>query len=99
MNKVKLRCPPEYPFYLTKSFRYTPIGLVFLVAGKFVTTKNLGDVWEGLALYMVTVLSGLAVHAVIVLPLIFFICTRRNPFKFGANMLKALFTAWGTASR
>lgn len=52
-----------------------------------------------LAYYMLTVLVGLAVHGCIVLPLVYFIATRKNPLRFMYGMIKALLTAWGTASR
>ncbi|XP_035828686.1 excitatory amino acid transporter 1-like [Aplysia californica] len=77
---------------------YTPIGILFLIAGKFVETEDIGKVLSDLGLYMATVLAGLAIHGFVVLPLLFLVATRKNPFKFALNMSKALFTAWGTAS-
>lgn len=56
-------------------------------------------VFEQLGYYMATVLAGLAIHAFILLPLLYFVVVRKNPYKFMYNMLKALLTAWGTASR
>lgn len=79
--------------------RYSPIGIIFLVASKFVDTDDIADVAARLGMYMVTVLAGLAIHSIVVLPLLYFIVTRKNPGRFFTNMLKALCTAWGTASR
>ena len=72
---------------------------MFLIAGKFISTDNIGEVLSDLGKYMGTVLGGLFIHGFIVLPLIYFIATRKNPGRFALNMAKALFTAWGTASR
>ena len=72
---------------------------MFLLAAKLVETENLGVVFTQLAYYAATVLAGLAIHAIIVLPLIYLIFTRKNPFKFAYGMLKAMAVAWGTASR
>jgi solute carrier family 1 (high affinity glutamate transporter) protein 1/solute carrier family 1 (high affinity glutamate transporter) protein 3 len=60
---------------------------------------NLGTIFTQLGYYMLTVLAGLAVHGFIVLPLVYFIGTRKNPIIFMYNMIRALLTAWGTASR
>lgn len=79
--------------------RYSPIGIIFLVATKLIEMKDPSMVFVQLGYYMLTVLVGLAVHGFIVLPLVYFIAARRNPFIFMYNMLKALLTAWGTASR
>jgi len=48
--------------------------------------------------YVATVLSGLAIHALITLPLILWIFTRRNPIRFIGQMSQALLTAFSTAS-
>lgn len=81
------------------TFRYSPVGIIFLIASKLVEMEDLGTMFEQLAYYMVTVLSGLFIHAFIVLPIIYFVFTRKNPFTFMAGMIKAILTAWGTASR
>lgn len=77
---------------------YSPIGILFLIAGKFVETDNIGAVAAKLGMYMVTVLAGLAIHSIITLPLVYVIGTRKNPAKFALGMMKSICTAWGTAS-
>lgn len=77
---------------------YSPIGILFLIAGKFVETDNIGAVAAKLGMYMVTVLAGLAIHSMITLPLVYVIGTRKNPAKFALGMMKSICTAWGTAS-
>lgn len=51
-----------------------------------------------LAMYMFTVLLGLGIHALITLPLLFFVLTKKNPFTFMRGLLQAWITALGTAS-
>ena len=80
-------------------YRYSPIGICSLIAGKVASMENISDVLEKLGLYMATVITGLVIHAFIVLPLLYFIFTRRNPFKFILGMRAALLTAFGTSSR
>ena len=52
-----------------------------------------------LGMYMVTVLAGLAVHAIVILPLIYFAVTRKNPWTFFRGMIQAWVMGLGTASR
>uniref|UniRef100_A0AAQ6A8C5 Amino acid transporter n=1 Tax=Amphiprion ocellaris TaxID=80972 RepID=A0AAQ6A8C5_AMPOC len=71
---------------------YMPIGILFLIAAKIIEVED-WDIFKKMGLYMVTVLSGLAIHATICLPLIFFIIVRKNPYTFTLGMAQALVTA------
>ena len=48
--------------------------------------------------YSLTVLTGLAVHAFVILPLILALLARRNPWRYGLGMMQAVATAFSTAS-
>lgn len=71
---------------------YMPIGILFLIAGKIIEVED-WEIFRKLGLYMATVLSGLAIHSTVVLPLIYFIIVRKNPFRFALGMAQALLTA------
>jgi Na+/H+-dicarboxylate symporter len=75
-----------------------PIGVFGLVAGRFARAGDIGELIGGLGLYVATVLIGLAVHAVLVLPLILWMLGRRSPLPYAVNMGPALLTAFSTAS-
>ncbi|XP_036442927.1 excitatory amino acid transporter 4 isoform X3 [Colossoma macropomum] len=77
---------------------YAPIGILFLIAGKIVEMKDLAQVGGQLGMYMVCVIMGLLIHGLFVLPLLFFLVTRRNPYMFIGGLLQALITALGTSS-
>ena len=83
-------CPP---------FRYSPIGITFLIAGKIVGMETFEVLMTRVGLYFLTVLFGLAIHGAIILPLLYFIMTRRNPYTFLRGILEAMATAFGTSSR
>ncbi|MBU0718062.1 MAG: dicarboxylate/amino acid:cation symporter [Planctomycetes bacterium] len=59
---------------------------------------GLGVFAEAIGTYMATVLSGLAIHAFIVLGLTCLIFARANPLKYMHQMRQALMTAMGTDS-
>ncbi|XP_018496799.2 excitatory amino acid transporter 2 [Galendromus occidentalis] len=77
---------------------YSPFGIMSLIIGKIMSIEDLASTAAQLGLYMVTVVVGLLIHAVITLPGIFFAITRQNPFTFFKGMLQAWITALGTAS-
>ncbi|XP_002124271.2 excitatory amino acid transporter 3-like [Ciona intestinalis] len=77
---------------------YAPIGIIFLIAGEIMKMEDPAKVLEQLGLYMATVIAGLAIHGIIVLPLIYFIVVRKNPFVYLSGVLQALLTAVATSS-
>ncbi|CAL8249339.1 unnamed protein product [Merluccius merluccius] len=77
---------------------YAPIGILFLIAGKIVEMDDITSMGSQLGMYTVTVICGLLVHAIVVLPSLYFAITRKNPFVFIGGLLQALITALGTSS-
>ena len=80
-------------------FRFSPIGIMFLIAAEVVKMEDPVAELEALGLYMATVLTGLAIHGFIILPLLYFAVVRKNPYKYIYGLLQAMATALGTASR
>ncbi|XP_051972577.1 excitatory amino acid transporter 1-like [Xyrauchen texanus] len=77
---------------------YAPIGILFLISGKIVEMDDITEMGGQLGMYTVTVIIGLMIHGVIVLPTLYFVITRKNPFIFITGLLQALITALGTSS-
>ncbi|XP_039542221.1 solute carrier family 1 member 9 isoform X2 [Pimephales promelas] len=77
---------------------YSPFGIASLICGKIAAIGDLEMVARQLGMYMVTVMVGLVIHGGLILPLIFFAMTRKNPFTFYSGIFQAWITALGTAS-
>ncbi|KGL77331.1 Excitatory amino acid transporter 5, partial [Tinamus guttatus] len=77
---------------------YFPFGIVFLIAGKILDMEDPSVTGKKLGLYAITVVSGLAFHGLILLPLLFTLITKKNPFAFIRGILQALLIALATSS-
>ncbi|KAM9469613.1 neutral amino acid transporter B(0) [Clarias gariepinus] len=77
---------------------YAPLGIMFLVAAKIVEMEDVGSLFASLGKYIACCVIGHAVHGLVVLPLIYFVITRKNPYTFLMGLITALATAFGTSS-
>lgn len=81
--------------------RFLPPGLACLIAGTAAETFASGNALERLAqlgLFALTTILGLALHALVTLPLILMLIARVNPVRHYRAMLPALLTAFSTTS-
>lgn len=69
------------------------------MAGKILDMQDPSTLGRKLGWYGVTVLAGLFVHGLVLLPLFYFLLTRKNPFTFIRGLLQALVIALATSSR
>ena len=77
--------------------KLAPIGIFCLVAARFGEAQAEGEFVEVLqqtGWYVITVLTGLAIHALATVPLLYWVFTRRNPYRFLVRMSQALLTAF-----
>ncbi|XP_035503262.2 excitatory amino acid transporter 5 [Scophthalmus maximus] len=77
---------------------YFPFGIIFLVAGKILDMQDPSTLGKKLGWYGLTVLAGLFVHGLVLLPLFYFILTGKNPFSYIRGLLQAMVIALATSS-
>ncbi|XP_067205423.1 excitatory amino acid transporter 1-like isoform X1 [Linepithema humile] len=76
----------------------SPVGVLFLVASKITDMESLDVVVAQLGMYFLTVLIALLIHGFLILPGMYFLLTKKNPYSYISNMAQALVTAFGTSS-
>ncbi|KAM7189657.1 Sodium:dicarboxylate symporter [Rhypophila sp. PSN 637] len=82
---------------ITWLIKVAPIGVFFLILPNMFKL-NLADIGTNLGILIGGSLSGMALHLFIVLPIVFFAFTRKNPYAYWFKCSPAWTTAWGTAS-
>jgi len=78
-----------------------PIGIGALIAGRLGEAGGFSGFWpelQQLGKYAATVIGGLAIHSLIVLPLLLKIFGKRSPAGYAFRTFPALLTAFSTAS-
>ncbi|XP_048208578.1 neutral amino acid transporter A [Perognathus longimembris pacificus] len=77
---------------------YVPVGIMFLVGSKIVEMKDILVLVTSLGKYIFASILGHIIHGGIVLPLVYFAFTRKNPFRFLLGLLTPFATAFATCS-
>ncbi|KAG4077429.1 hypothetical protein HA402_002856 [Bradysia odoriphaga] len=76
----------------------SPLGVLFLICAKLIEIDDLAVLVGQLGLYFVTVLGGILFHGFVILPILYFLAVRKNPYILVRNMGQAIATAIGTSS-
>ena len=76
--------------------RLAPLGIMALLA-KLVATQNL-SLFTALGKFIALVIGATLFHGLVTLPVILFLITKFNPFKFFMGMREAFLTAFSTSS-
>ncbi|XP_050808098.1 neutral amino acid transporter A isoform X2 [Gopherus flavomarginatus] len=77
---------------------YVPIGITFLVGSKIVEMEDIVLLVTSLGKYIFASILGHVIHGGIILPLIYFAFTRKNPFSFLLGLITPFATAFATCS-
>ncbi|KAG7492839.1 hypothetical protein MATL_G00019010 [Megalops atlanticus] len=77
---------------------YVPIGIMFLVGSKIVEMEDVVLLVTSLGKYILASILGHIIHGGVVLPLIYFTFTRKNPFSFLSGLITPFTTAFATCS-
>lgn len=78
--------------------RFTPFGIFGLVAEKIAEQDDLGALVRSMGTYMLVVISGLTIHALVTLPIIARFIGKVNPLLHFQAVKTALLTAFSTSS-
>lgn len=79
--------------------RYFPFGIVFLVAGKILEMDDPSAMGKKLGFYAITVVMGLVLHGLFILPAMYFFITKKSPIVYIRGILQALLISLATSSR
>ena len=78
---------------------FTPLGIFAIVGGKVASVG--GDfvtVLLGISKYIGVLLASLGIHGLIILPIVYYLSTKKNPFTYLGKVKEALLMAFTTAS-
>ncbi|XP_047347423.1 excitatory amino acid transporter 3-like [Vespa velutina] len=75
-----------------------PIGTFFLIPGRILEMTDFSLIFKQLGAYILTVFIGLILQGFLILPILYFLLTRRSPYKIIMKLGPAFATAFGTSS-
>ncbi|KAJ8299196.1 hypothetical protein KUTeg_023256 [Tegillarca granosa] len=97
-NRKKKNFLIHFPFSLFFC-RSTPIGVACLIAKEIASTENINEDFRKLGMFVLTVMIGLFIIGFVMLPLVYIIVKKSNPFRFLATLIEPiLITFAGTST-
>lgn len=78
--------------------KFTPFGIFGIVAKQVAENSNLMELMTRLGFYMLIVIAALAIHSMVILPLLVKFIGKSNPLKHFKAMRTPLITAFSTSS-
>lgn len=77
----------------------TPIGVCSVITSKLISIEDMTVTMRQLSKFVATSIGGFIFYHAIVIQLIYFLFTRKNPYKYYANFFPAILTAFATSSK
>ncbi|KAF2019803.1 excitatory amino acid transporter 1 [Aaosphaeria arxii CBS 175.79] len=82
---------------ITQLIYWAPVGVFHLILPNLFRL-DIAEIGRNLGILIGGTLVGMVLHLFIIIPLIFFVIVRQNPYTFWLKNSPAWITAWGTAS-
>ncbi|KAL1462888.1 hypothetical protein WDU94_014692 [Cyamophila willieti] len=77
----------------------TPIGVCSVITSKLISIEDMTVTMRQLSKFVATSIGGFIIYHAIVIQLIYFLFTRKNPYKYYVNFFPAILTAFATSSK
>lgn len=107
-SKVGSRAKPFTDFFETISIIVinllnwiiwmTPVGVASLIASAILKASDIASVFSSLGMFVLAHSVGIVFHQLVLIPITYFIATRRNPLYFLAACLRPWLTVFGPPS-
>ncbi|UXI18526.1 hypothetical protein NH340_JMT04469 [Sarcoptes scabiei] len=78
--------------------KLTPYGVGFLILPRIIGVDDAIELFRSVGYFTFTVIVGILIHGFMILPGIYYLIVRKNPYKFIVNQSESLLTAFATAS-
>uniref|UniRef100_A0A6G1SCM2 Amino acid transporter n=1 Tax=Aceria tosichella TaxID=561515 RepID=A0A6G1SCM2_9ACAR len=81
-----------------KAIHTAPFCIMFLLIGQIARARDLSLMAGELLMYVLTVIIALSLHGAIILPLVYYLVTKKSPLVFFKGLLQALVASFATSS-
>ena len=78
--------------------RLTPLGVMSLILVSIAEIDDITIIFKELGIFVALVTAGIVIHQILVLPAIFFVIVRRNPYPLFIDSSKAWLICFSTTS-